>query len=114
MMTSMQTDAMTHIVIEKYPLRSRETSHQTGSADHARQHRRDRDRRERADALVGEQHDEIRAEPDEGLLADRDQARISGQQVPHAGHDQQLEEIDEQVGGAREDQVRQVARVPRR
>ena len=40
----------------------------------------------------GDQH-EVRAEPEERLLADRDQPRVAGQQVPHAGqrqHDEPL------------------------
>ena len=75
-MTSMQTDAMTHIVIAKYPLRSRETSHQTGSPTTPASTRRQRDRGERADALNGEEHHEVGAEADERLLADGDQARV--------------------------------------
>src|SRR5581483_5557506 len=56
----------------------------------------ERDRRERMDAaVVAEQVEAVGADPDERLLADRDEAGVAGEEVPHLGERKQREELDE-------------------
>ena len=44
---------------------------------------------------VAEQEQPVRADADEGLLSDRDEARVAREQVPHLGQCEQCEELDE-------------------
>ena len=56
-----------------------------------------RNRHERIDAVLGEHQHGVGADPDVGLLPDRNQSAVSGQKIPHAGQHQQDEDIDQQV-----------------
>ena len=52
-----------------------------------RHQQREEDCRERIDAIGLRQHEQrIAGGAHEGVLADRDQARVTGEQVPHLGH----------------------------
>ena len=72
------------------------------------------DRRQRVDAGVhGEREQQIAAEPDEGLLADGDEAGVARKQVPVLGQRQHGEDEDQVVDqvaaaeGRERDQQRQ-------
>src|SRR5690606_30852913 len=64
-------------------------------------------RQVRLHAQVGQRDHAVGADPDEGLLAHRDQAAEPGQQVPHARQGHQDVEVHERVGDVAEDHVRQ-------
>ena len=61
---------------------------------------RDRKRGEHRDAVDVQDQHEVRAEPHERLLPHRYQARVAGQQVPHAGQCQHDERLHHDAGGA--------------
>ena len=67
-----------------------------GSANSADDNARDRNGEQRIDAAEQrEREQEVAAEPDEGLLADRDQAGIAREQVPALRQRQHVEQEDQ-------------------
>ncbi len=77
------TSASTHIPIANCAPRKRRTRNDTGNRDRGAEERRDDHRLVRAHVVVAEPDRAVGAEADESLLADRDEAAVAGEGVPH-------------------------------
>src|ERR1043165_4214347 len=106
--TRAKTSATTHMPMANWPLRRRRTRSETGRATAAAAggavatgggEGGEAHREVRRDAGLGEDDGGVGAEAEEGLLADRDQAAVAGEGVPHRGEDGEDEQLGELLGG---------------
>ena len=92
------TSATTQVPIANAPPRSQSTTAATGIAIARAEQRRERHRQIRVQRVLHrEEHDRVRADPDERLLPDRDEPAVPGECVPHHREDHEEVQLDQVV-----------------